>query len=221
MVRKDSPNNQHTHTPRTITKEELVHLPLVHYTGDIQLVRTEKELNHVVKELKKEKVLGFDTESKPSFKKGTTNTIAVVQLAAEKTVYLIQLKLIENITPLHAIWDTSKIVKVGIALSDDVKKLKELGNFESKGLLDISSITKKFGISNTGLRALVGIFLKKRISKSAQVTNWAKAELTPQQINYAATDAWISRELYLHVTSLPQFQELQNTSSTLSRFFNT
>jgi ribonuclease D len=211
MAKKDNPSS-HSYSHKTITKEELAKLPLVQYSGNIQLVRTQKELRQAVKDLKKETLLGFDTESKPSFQKGTTNTIAVVQLAAENSVYIFQLKLLQDITPLHAIWNNAKILKVGIALTDDIKKLKELGDFESKGFLDISSITKKIGISNTGLRALVGIFLKRRISKSAQVTNWAKPELTPAQIAYAATDAWISRELYQHIIQSPSYLELQNTS---------
>lgn len=210
MVRKDSHHTQAIQIPQTISKEEIARLPLVQYTGEIQLVRTQKELKQAVKELKKETVLGFDTESKPSFNKGTMHSIAVVQLAGAEVVYLIQVKLLKDINLLNEIWRNPKILKVGIALSDDVKKLKELADFTAKGFLDISSLTKKVGISNTGLRALAGIFLKKRISKSAQVSNWAKEELSPQQIYYAATDAWISRELYMQVIELPQFQEAQH-----------
>src|SRR5690348_5621119 len=105
MARHNSTHEQHTLSPHTISKEEIADLPLVQYQGDIRLVRTQKDLKLAVKELKNETVLGFDTESKPSFKKGTNNSIAVVQLAAEQSVYLIQVKLIKDIAGLNVIWN--------------------------------------------------------------------------------------------------------------------
>ena len=95
-----------------------------------------------------------------------------------------------------------KIIKAGVAIHDDIRKLVELDTFKPAGIVEISDITQKLGIINTGLRSLAAIFLKRRISKGAQITNWNRKQLSETQIKYAATDAWISRELYICLSKL-------------------
>lgn len=163
------------------------------------MVTTPEAEKLAVAELKHEAVLGFDTESRPSFKKGESYPPSLVQLASSNAVYLFQLNRTQSIDQLIPLFSNPAIRKVGIALHDDIKKLCEFADFKPAGFEDVSVVTKKLGITNTGLRSLAGIFLQIRISKGAQVSNWARKMLNQNQLIYAATDAWISRALYLHL----------------------
>ncbi|MDR2735717.1 MAG: 3'-5' exonuclease domain-containing protein 2 [Puniceicoccales bacterium] len=184
---------------KSISKAELAELPLFNFNGEIILVESPQEAERMVDLLLKHNVLGFDTESKPAFRKGESYSPSLVQISTDKTVYLFKLAKINGIKSLIPLLESQDVKKVGIAIRDDINKLKELGNFEDAGFVDISDLTKILGIENTGLRTLAGIFLRYRISKSLQVTDWSKEILSKKQIIYAATDAWVSRELFMKV----------------------
>ena len=188
--------------PKSISKAEINALPLSRYHGKIHVITTSDAEQLAIEELSNHEVLGFDTESRPSFKKGQSYPPSLVQLASEDAVYLFQLNKTGSIDALLGILSNPKIKKVGIALHDDIKKLGELAPFNPAGVIDISDITKRIGITNTGLRSLAGMFLKVRISKGAQVSNWARKHLNSNQLIYAATDAWASRELYFCLSAL-------------------
>lgn len=180
-----------------ITKEAIAALPLGQYTGPITLVESPGDAQTAVKALLRERVLGFDTETKPSFKRGISYLPSLVQLAGETHVYLFRLDDCGGIPALFPLFRTAAIIKAGVAVRDDVRYLKDRAPFKDAGFVEISDFTRRAGIENTGLRALSAHFLGLRISKGAQVSNWANKKLTQQQIVYAATDAWISRELYV------------------------
>jgi ribonuclease D len=189
--------------PRThITKEELAELPLYRYEGPIHLIRTDEELAHWTPVLRKEQVLGFDTETRPSFRRGQNYLPAVVQIAAADAVFVIQLAHISATGLLAVILSSPDILKTGIALDQDLIKLKEKFGFQPRSILDLGPIAARQKIHKTGLRNLAGLLLGCRISKQAQVSNWAAPHLTPSQIQYAATDAWISRELFFALEKL-------------------
>lgn len=182
---------------KRIDKETINKLPLGGYKGKIVLVTNQQELESALEELKGQIILGFDTESRPSFRKGDNFGVSLLQLAGDDAVYLFQLAAFENLEPLYKLLEDRKVIKAGVAIHDDIKKLKELHPLKQGGFVEIADCTQKAGIINTGLRSLVAYFLGFRISKRAQVTNWARKDLTEAQIQYAATDAWVSRELYL------------------------
>lgn len=185
-----------------ITKEEINALPLKAYEGPVTIVDDDEKLAKAIKELRKERILGFDTESRPSFKKGQNYPASLIQLGGEQHIWLFQ---ISNFSTLDALWDIlsdGKIIKAGVAIADDIKKLQELQDFTPAGFVEIATLSTQAGILNTGLRSLAGLLLNFRISKRAQVSNWAKSTLTDVQIQYAATDAWVSRRLYLHMLDL-------------------
>ncbi|MGA1204343.1 MAG: 3'-5' exonuclease [Opitutales bacterium] len=185
-----------------ITKEEINALPLVAYEGPITIIDDDVKLDQVIPLIRKEKVLGFDTESRPSFKKGQNFPVSLIQLGGSDHVWLFQVKKLNNPDSLWRILGDSSIKKVGVAISDDIKKLQELKDFQPAGFKEVADLTQKAGILNTGLRSLAGLLLNIRISKRAQVSNWARSNLTEAQIQYAGTDAWVSRNLYLHMLDL-------------------
>ncbi|OHE72974.1 MAG: hypothetical protein A2Y14_04865 [Verrucomicrobia bacterium GWF2_51_19] len=185
----------------TISKEAIQDLPLYAYRGDIYLVNSDATLKSVLPVIQKEPILGFDTEMRPAFRKGERYPVSLIQLATGSAVFLFQIQSIEKLDGLWKIFEGNQ-KKVGLAIRDDFIKLGEIKSLKPRNCIDVSTLTKKLGIFPTGLRNLSAILLKVRISKSAQTSNWANARLTPAQITYAATDAWISRELYLTAEKL-------------------
>ncbi|MEO0454701.1 MAG: 3'-5' exonuclease [Verrucomicrobiota bacterium] len=171
------------------------------YSGPVSLPCKEEEIHAAVEDLKGSSVLGFDTETRPTFKKGQHYLPSLVQLAGKQSVYLFQIKQCEVIDPLFELMEQEGVVKTGIALSRDLSDLKGIREFEPRGFVDSASIASSLQFEKTGLRNLCGMLLGFRISKKAQVSNWARQELTAEQIRYAATDAWVSREIYLAMRS--------------------
>ncbi|MEM1158953.1 MAG: 3'-5' exonuclease [Verrucomicrobiota bacterium] len=182
--------------PLTISKEELRELPLFSFTGRIYQPVTRQELEAAADELRRHAVIGFDTETRPSFKKGQSYLPSLVQLGTETDAYLFQLKKLETISPLLHVLESPDTIKTGVALDRDVKELRELVPFNPQGFFELSTVARDAGMEKTGLRNLCGMLLGHRISKRAQTSNWARVELTPEQITYAATDAWVSLRLY-------------------------
>ena len=181
----------------TISKEAINALPLLQWTGPIEVLNTSEEFESAVLKLCQCPILGFDTETRPSFKKGEYYPTSLVQLASESCVYLFRIKSATNLQILRPIFESEHIIKTGVAIHDDLKALQKLCLFTAKGFIEITELTRKLGYRSKGLRPLAALLLKGRISKAAQVSNWARRELEPKQITYAATDAWISRELYM------------------------
>lgn len=188
----DSPTTK----TRNISKSEINDLPLIAWEGSIEILNTAEEMTAACEKLMQESHLGFDTETRPTFKKGEYYPPALVQLATADCVYLFRISKIETLTPLLPILESPDILKTGVAIKDDVKELRAMEDFEPAGFIEIAELTRKLGYENRGLRALAALFLDGRISKAAQVSNWARSELEDKQIRYAATDAWISRAIY-------------------------
>jgi len=180
----------------TISKEDLAKLPLLAFSGKIHLPRSLRETREAVNHLSKESVVGFDTETRPSFKKGQFFHPSLVQISTETEAFLFQFKKMESLTPMLEFLENSKILKTGVALDRDIKELIALVPFKAEGFLELGRIARQAGLEKTGLRNMCGILLGHRISKKAQTSNWARSELTDEQILYAATDAWVSLKLY-------------------------
>ena len=181
---------------RKISKAEINDLPLIAWEGEIQILESVEDMEAAAATLANESHLGFDTETRPSFKKGDYYPPALIQLATKHCVYLFRISETETFDPLLPILESPDILKTGVAIKDDVKELRAMEDFTPNGFVEIADITVKLGYENRGLRALAGLLLQGRISKAAQVTNWARPKLDNKQVRYAATDAWISREIY-------------------------
>ncbi|MEY3000493.1 MAG: hypothetical protein RL648_707 [Verrucomicrobiota bacterium] len=185
-----------------ISKEVINAMPLLGYEGPIEIVGSDEALEQAIEHLRQETILGFDTESRPAFRKGQSFPVSLIQLAGEKKVWLFQVGKITHLAPLWDILADPGLLKVGVAIADDIKKLRDLHPFDPAGFIEIGNLSQKAGILNTGLRSLTGLLLNFRISKRAQVSNWARSDLTEAQIQYAATDAWVSRLLYFRMVNL-------------------
>ena len=186
----------------TITKDSLNDLPLFRFNGPVEIVSSDDQVPAAVKALRKETLLGFDTETRPSFRKGQNYPPALLQLAGSSTVYIFQLLRLKRPDPVMEVLANPAICKVGVAIRDDIRKLREHHTFAPAGFVELSDSTQKAGVVNTGLRSLAGILLGIRISKGAQVSNWSRKDLSDSQIRYAATDAWISRMIHERLVDL-------------------
>jgi len=180
-----------------LSKAEINELPLRQYNGPIHLIQNSADAKQAASTLSAETLLGFDTETRAAFRAGDRYSPSLLQLAGADAVFLFQLELTGLIPELCEILSDPDIVKAGVAIRDDLKELRKLAPFQPAGFVELASCAKKAKISNLGLRGLGALLLGFRISKGAQVSNWAKQKLTPGQIAYAATDAWVGREIYL------------------------
>lgn len=185
-----------------IDNDEIVKLPRLSFAGEAFVISTEEELWDKIKLFSTSSILGFDTESKPSFKKGRNNGIALVQLSDEKTALIIRVKEVGLPNELVAILENEKIVKVGAAIRDDLKGLKSIRNFNPKGFVDLQQIAGNYNIEGQSVRMLAAIVLGVRVSKSQQLSNWEAESLSFAQIDYAAIDAWVCREIYLKLNAI-------------------
>ncbi len=182
-----------------LTKDEINLLPIQAWNGPIVLVQDDAALDAALKQLWKEPVLGFDTETRPTFTKGKTCLPALIQLSTADTAYLIQLTHLPFDDRVAELLASPRVLKVGVAIHDDMKALARIHDFTPAGVVDLAALARAKGIQAQGLRTLSANLLGFRISKSAQCSNWENRELSPQQVKYAATDAWVGRELYFHL----------------------
>ena len=187
---------------RSISHEEMSELPIRRYEGTVRLVVAPPDLQAAMQDIRRESVIGFDTETRPAFKLGESYLPSLVQFATADAVYLLQVQQGDYSGAMREIFSSEKIIKVGVSVTDDLRSLKKLSEFEERAVVDLGEVAKRHGLKQTGVRNLAGIFLGTRIPKSTKTTNWAARRLTPQQIVYAATDAWACRELYLRFREL-------------------
>ena len=145
------------------------------------------------------KCIGFDTESRPAFFKGQKFPVSIIQLATNEEAFIFQLKYVRFAGRLIELLSNERITKVGVGVQDDIRRLNELSKFKQGGFYDLSAEMKKKGLVQSGARALTARYLGRKLVKSSQKTNWALSKLTPRQLEYAATDAWICLQLLEHV----------------------
>jgi ribonuclease D len=187
---------------RQITRDEMNALPIRRYEGDVHLVESAQQLEHAAADILQAAAVGFDTETRPAFRKGESHLPSLAQVATARAVYLVPLQRLDCSAVLAELLGAPHIVNAGVALADDLRQLQQLFEFAPAAALDLGHVARRHGLKQTGLRNLTGIFLGTRIPKGTKTTNWAAPRLTPQQVTYAATDAWACRELYLRFAAL-------------------
>ncbi len=182
-----------------ITKEEVNLMPVVIFEGEITLVDDLSKVDFAIEELRKSPIVGIDTETKPSFKRGTYYKVSLVQISNLNHCFLFRLNLIDFPSSLADFLADKNILKIGLSLRDDLTGLNKLHSFKPDGFIDIQSIVQSYGIMEMGLQKIYAILFGQKISKSQRLTNWENPELSEQQQRYAATDAWASLKIYLQL----------------------
>ncbi len=187
---------------KSISKDELESLEVQAFEGETVIIGHQHDINNAVEILKRSNTIGFDTETRPSFKKGQKHKVALLQLSTNNTAFLFRLNKTGINNELIQLFENPNITKVGVAIKDDIKALQKLKAFTPAGFIDIQDKVKDFNIENFGLKKLAGLLLGFRISKAQQTSNWEADELTDAQIKYAATDAWVSLKIYQKLIEL-------------------
>jgi ribonuclease D len=185
----------------TVEAEYIKSLPVKTFPGTIHLIDHPRAFEQIRPILTREKILGFDTETKPCFKKGRYHPVALLQLSTCDEAFLIRLNKVHLPEYLLDILENKDILKIGVALKDDLNGLKKIMDLEPEGFIDLQQFVKQYGIEDNGLKKLVANVLGFRISKRSQTSNWEQDELTREQLDYAATDAWVCRQLYEALTN--------------------
>lgn len=179
-----------------ISKEEVADLELIQFEGPVKLIDTLENFQQEIFHIRAQKILGFDTETRPAFKKGTVYPTSLIQISTLDQAWLLRVGRIGYPKELIELFTREDILKVGLGLNDDLRRMRADFQFEPGGFLDLQQYVEAFLIEEKGLKKLSGIVLGRRISKSQQVSNWDADKLTEAQIRYAATDAWICLMIY-------------------------
>lgn len=180
----------------SITNEELTDMPLKAFSGEIVMVDSPRKIKMAVEALSGHSIIGFDTETKPSFKKGVVNKVALLQLSTKNRAFLFRINRIGLPKGIVQILSDANVIKPGVAIRDDIKGLQEFVRFKPAGFIELQDEAKEIGIQNFSLKKLTAIACGFRISKGQQLTNWEAEVLTEPQQRYAATDAWAALEIY-------------------------
>ncbi len=182
--------------PATISAEEIEKCELTWFTGEIVVIEDMKTFSAVFPRLLGSSVLGFDTETRPSFRKGRKNKVSLIQLANDEIACLFRINMLGFPPELSDLLSDPEVIKAGVAVHDDIRFLKRINGFNPSGFIDLQKLVKEYGIENSGLKKLAAIILGFRISKRQQVSDWEAEKLTEAQVIYAATDAWICHQIY-------------------------
>ena len=183
----------------TVSAEDIEKLEMVSFPGKIVVIdKADESLVKAVAYLRRQSILGFDTESRPCFSADQPHYgVSLLQLSSAKRAYLFRIKKCGMPRSLCSLLANPRIVKVGAAVHDDLRGLKRLHGFEPAGFVDLQKIGWEYGIKDKAVKKMAANILGIRISKTQQLSNWESDKLSEPQQKYAATDAWVCREMYL------------------------
>ncbi len=185
----------------TISNEEVGKMTATHFPGKIVVVDDTSQIEAAINVLRQSKIIGFDTETRPSFKKGRINTIALIQLSTENICYLFRVFMLKDISLIVALLEDESITKIGISIKDDFHSLNKITQCDHKNFVELQSFCPQYGIEEKSLRKIYALVFGEKVSKSQRLSNWESDQLTPAQQMYAATDAWACLNLYNYLIS--------------------
>lgn len=180
----------------SITPEEIKSLPTAGFEGRVEIVTTEEGLTKACEELSRHSIIGFDTETRPSFKAGVSYNVSLIQLSTPEVCYLIRLGEVKMERCLMRLLESRKTLKVGVDVQGDIRNLNKIRHFRAAGFVELQKEVETYGIEDKSLRKMAAIILGVGVSKAQRLSNWEAKELTQAQVRYAATDAWICLEMY-------------------------
>ncbi|MDR3119442.1 MAG: 3'-5' exonuclease domain-containing protein 2 [Mediterranea sp.] len=189
---------------RNINKEDLGEMPKAVFPGKISVVQTKAEAKEAIKYLAAQKVVGIDSETRPSFSKGQHHKVALLQISSEECCFLFRLNQTGLTAPVIGLLENPSVIKVGLALRDDFLMLRKRAPFKQQSCIDLQEYVNAFGIQDKSLQKIYAILFGEKISKSQQLSNWDTDVLTPAQELYAATDAWACLKIYNLLERLKQ-----------------
>ncbi|MBQ9185602.1 MAG: 3'-5' exonuclease domain-containing protein 2 [Bacteroidales bacterium] len=183
---------------KSVDNEDIARLPLAAFEGSITVIdKPGKEFEHAIRYLKTKSIIGFDTESRPCFSANQIHFgVSLLQLSGSEKAFLFRIKTLGMQKQLCRILSDKNIIKVGAAVADDIKGLQHYQHFEPRSFVDLQKIVWEWGIKDKSVKKMSAIILGMRISKSQQLSNWEAENLSESQQKYAATDAWVCREMY-------------------------
>lgn len=189
-----------------ISNEQTAALPAVEFRGEIRIVENESDLAAACDDLLRQPVIGFDTETRPSFRPGVTFRVSLLQLSTPDRCYLFRLNKVRMERPLLQVLESKQVLKIGADVAGDLRSLRQLRHFRDAGFVDLQALAPDWGIEEKSLRKLSAIVLGKRVSKAQRLSNWEAATLTPKQQLYAATDAWVCTAIYRKLQRTPKLK---------------
>ena len=187
-----------------ISNEETAALPAIEFKGEIRIIEHERDIVPACKFLMKQAVVGFDTETRPSFRPGISYRVSLLQLSTPQLCFLFRLNKIPLATPILQVLETDSILKIGADVAGDLRSLRQIRHFRDGGFVDLQGIAPEWGIGEKSLRKLSASVLGKRVSKAQRLSNWEAATLTDKQQLYAATDAWVCTRIYEQLLRTPK-----------------
>lgn len=193
----------------TISNELTAQLPALTFKGQIVVVDSEEQVEKACEDLASYPFIGFDTETRPSFKAGTSYKVSLLQLSTPDTCYLFRLNKIPFAKPIMKLLESSEVIKLGADVAGDIRSLNQLRFFKDRGFYDLQSVVWEWGVNEKSLRKMSALTLGYRISKAQRLSNWEAVTLTPQQQLYAATDAWACIEIYNKLQTTPKLSDEQ------------
>lgn len=180
----------------TITNEEINLMPVTTFTGRIIVADSAETMIMAEQALMQAKVIGFDTETRPSFRKGVSYKTALLQLSTEDTAVLIRLQYVGLSTVIKGILQSPEVLKIGAAIRDDIRGLQQFKRYQPAGFVDLQTIVRRWGIEDLSVKKMAAIVLGVKVSKAQRLSNWEAAQLTHSQMDYAAVDAWVCQRIY-------------------------
>ena len=189
-----------------IDNNETAQLPAIEFKGEICIIDHEEQIEEACRYLAAQPVLGFDTETRPSFKVGVTYRVSLLQLSSAERCYLFRLNRIPLAKPLLQLLENAQLPKIGADVAGDLRSLGQLRHFRAAGFIDLQQEVGAWGIEEKSLRKMSAIVLGKRVSKAQRLSNWESSTLTDKQQLYAATDAWACLRIYKRLLKTPKNQ---------------
>lgn len=185
----------------TISKQQLSDLPAAQFCGKLCIVEDEEGIREAIEKLRESDVIGFDTETKPSFRKGQSNTVSLIQLSTRETCYLFRINQLGLAQPIVELLENPTVKKIGLSIHDDFHNLNKITEIHPEGFVELQNYVKDFKIADNSLAKIYAIIFGKRISKGQRLTNWEAEQLTISQQTYAALDAMACIEIYDYISS--------------------
>lgn len=197
----------------TISNEDTAALPAIEFKGEIRIIDNERDVAPACKFLMKQHVIGFDTETRPSFRPGVTFRVSLLQLSTPKLCFLFRLNKISFAKPILQLLEEKDVLKIGADVAGDLRSLRQIRHFRDGGFVDLQAIASDWGIEEKSLRKLSAIVLGQRVSKAQRLSNWEATTFTDKQKLYAATDAWVCTQIYDQLLHTPKAKKASTPAS--------